>query len=218
MSRLPVECKSNACEGLVACSDCTEMVVGPMKSPHITAYSALIATALSFGGCSSPPIATPVSARQVDGGSHETASNKAAGLARTFALGNTKWTVELPGAAVTPRGSVAVMLADDGRTFWITRYEEGAGPIDLRNALSIIVDDPEPTVLFEQGRTDNVAFELVVQGPDGLRGERLIDDPDGTGATIDCSFELAENGEPAWRLALDVCRSLTPDSSVPHEP
>lgn len=187
--------------------------------PHFTAYSVIIATALSVGGCFSPPFATPVSAGQVDGGSHETGvGSKAAGLPPTFALGNTKWTVELPGAAVTPRGAVAVMLADDGRTFWITRYEEGAGPIDLRNALSMIVDDPEPTVLFEQGRSDNVAFELVVQGPDGLRGERLIDDPDGTGATIDCSFKLAENGEPAWRLALDVCRSLTPDPPVPHEP
>jgi len=100
---------------------------------HITACLALGAIALTVGGCVSHSSATAATVREVDGGSSEAVEGKTA-VVPTFALGNARWSIGLPGVAATACGEGAVMLVDDGRTFWVARYDEGAGPIDLNNA------------------------------------------------------------------------------------
>ena len=132
----------------------------------------------------------------------------------TFQLGDTTWSAALPSNAKhESKGASLVVLSGDDR-YWISRYEEGAGPINLTNARSLIVDDPDPTVLYEVGSSGSVSYELVVEGPRGPRGERTIDAPDDSGATITCAFHLGAGAdEGAWRAALELCRSLRPEAT-----
>jgi hypothetical protein len=127
-----------------------------------------------------------------------------------FRLGPGSWQMDLPKGAhlrlPSPRGADP---AESDLVFTVSRYEEGAGPINLRNARAIILDRPDPPVLFERGPAGNLGYELVVDGPAGPRGERSMDDPDGGGATIVCGFAFAGAAEERrWRGALDACRSL----------
>lgn len=130
--------------------------------------------------------------------------------AHTFTLGTTSWTLDLPGATLTkPRSSSVKLTTSDGNNFWVTQYEDGAGPIDLYSAKGIILDEPDPPVLLESDRQNEVAYELVVEGPQGFVGERLVDDPTSEGATVLCSFALAKTGDAqAWQAGLEACRSL----------
>ena len=137
-------------------------------------------------------------------------TNEAA--ASTFELDGVTWLLD---GVVGERGERGNVQDASGRTFWVTRYEDGAGPIDLANAREIMTDGAADAIIRlatdgEGGaRYELVASDLAMTA--GTMGERLIDDPRGDGSTILCAFEVrADAPDDAWRVALEVCRTLHP--------
>ncbi len=132
--------------------------------------------------------------------------------ASTFELDGVTWLLD---GVVGERGDRGDLKDPIGRTFWVTRYENGAGPIDLRNARALMTDGAaDAPVLYATEGEDGARYELVASDlamTAGTMGERLIDDPRGDGSTILCAFEVrADAPDDAWRVALEVCRTLHP--------
>jgi hypothetical protein len=129
-----------------------------------------------------------------------------------FELNGSRWLIDLPEARVSTKYGGVKLDWGDRTSTWVSYYEDGAGPIDLDNALSIMEELGEVEVLFQVERSGALAYELVARTEGKVEGERLIDAPNEAGASVLCSFVMPEDASPAqWREALEVCRGLRPE-------